>query len=208
MSKFFSQVFFFCLSFFSSLSGLTTSVVLTCNATTNIGLIPEIIESYANQTIVPDEIVISIASASKVKYSEIKRMQTITNKFPILFVPCSFALYSGEGKNMACKSAKGDIILFNEANFKPKKERIEIIKRMPLDDLTKQVIKKLFETKNVDLLIYNLGINGDFAIRRYVFDKVKWLDTGDNLKFIYDVKYEGFSYTNLDQPLLTVTSWD
>lgn len=187
MEKFFSKIFFFCLSFFSSLSALTTSVIVPCNPS-NIKYLPEIIESYNHQSILPIEMIISISHACKVKKAEIEKINSILSSFPVKLIPCSFKLYPSESKNSACRQALGDIFICHNSNYVSIKNKIELI-------------TKEFETKKIDLLVC---YNGDISLSRKVFEKVKWpnIAEGEDEKFFQAAIDQGFSFGILEAPLL------
>jgi hypothetical protein len=177
MEKFFSKVFFFCLSFFSSLSDLTTSVIVPCNPS-NIKYLPAIIESYNNQSVLPFEMVISLCDASKVTEQEIEKIKSIKHRYKLKLIPCSYTLFASENKNNAAMQARGDIIFLNEAVF-------------VLEQLSIEKIKKEFENKKIDILIFE---NRLIAFRKKVFDIIKWpvLEINEDEKFIEDAQEEGF----------------
>lgn len=187
MEKFFSKVFFFCLSFFSSLSALTTSVIIPCNPS-NIKYLPAIIESYNNQSVIPNEMIIAISHACKVKKQDIEKINSIYSPYPVKLLPCSYKLYASESKNAACKLASGDIFICHNSNF------ISIINKIEL-------ITKEFENKQIDLLVC---YDGDISLLRKVFDKVKWraIANGEDEQFFQDAIELDFSFGILETPFL------
>lgn len=177
MNKFFSKIFFFCLSFFSSLSGLTTSVIVTCNPN-NIKNLPLIIEVFNNQCTIPNEMIISLYNATKIQNQDLDKIKSIKHRYKIKLIPCSYRLFASESKNNAVMQAFGDLILLNDTLFMLDSHRIE-------------KIKKQFENQKIDILLFEDRL---IAIRKKVFDIVKWpvVETNEDEKFIEDALEEGF----------------
>jgi len=214
MEKFFSKVFFFCLSFFSSLSGLTTSIIVPCYPG-HVKYLPALIEYYNNQTFLPDEMVIALSDINNI--SELDRINVMQcePKFFLNITTSEEVLYAGQNRRAACDLATGDILICNDADDIPHYQRVELI-------------KKTFEMSNVDLILHrwvpsgkeslmkcNYNFNriflhlikdwkhhevtdyihyGNVSMRRKVLENVDWTaqKNGEDTTFVFNCLNKGF----------------
>lgn len=204
MKNFYLSLFLFLGSF---LQALTTSVIIPCNPN-NLENVPEILNAYNMQSELPDEIIISISNASKIKSEKIKLIKLIKTNFIVDLRLCSYSLYSGENKNLGFSFAKSDILICNDPNYYPDPKRIE-------------VIKKKFSSNQVDVLFHDVDQNDlkfslieypsqiddnyqNLSIKKEVFQKIKWqpLPYSEDFHYIIDCLMEGFKVGFIDAQLI------
>lgn len=88
--------------------------------------IENILNHYYNGTVVPDEIIISISQSHNLD-DESKKL--IKNKFPdVKIIEHSDSLQSGPNRQISKTACKGDIIIYQDSDDIPHRQRVEIIK--------------------------------------------------------------------------------
>lgn len=177
----------------SSHTQMKTTIIIPCHYL-HFYLIPELLSHYENQTIIPDEIVVSLSEAHKVQDKLIVKVENTKYPFQLKIIKSQEVLYGGQNRNKACEHSTGDILISQDADDIPHPQRVELIKslfeRYQIDHLMHHFIlsdKKFtfYYPENLSNLIqycsdaYSvcnnpLYHNGNIAIARYVFDKVKW----------------------------------
>lgn len=192
---------------------IIASVVIPCHYKHAIHL-KEALEAYATQTVVPDEVVISLSEAYLVPEEVLKPLTE--RKWPFSFTLLKFdePVSEGGNRNNACKAAKGDILICSDADDLPHWQRVEIIKyffeRYPIDYL---VHKHVFETDswtsfNPKQISYttpkfvNDGgshSNGAITVSRAVVNRFKW-----NAEFrkAIDAEFNGAVYFHFPNGML------
>ena len=201
---------------------LTVSVLVPC-AATHLHLVPGLITRLARQTVIPDEVVVAVSSAT----DSPPRLEA--TRFPVRFICKADPAFPGENRNRAAKASTCSVLVYNDADDLPHCQRIEIIKELfqhgRVDHLMHGFLhlkhKQSFETWDrsrfsradyLQRLIFRgyvfdrIHHNGNIATSRRVFDRVAW---DPSLRRAEDVRYnravnEMFSSTmaTLDAPLL------
>lgn len=191
----------------------TVSIIIPCYQG-HFKFLNELILDLCKQTILPNEIVISLSEADKIDREEIDKLRNINVPFKLILIENNMKLFAGENRNIAAANSTGDILICQDADDKPHTQRIEIIKSQ-------------FDEQNIDHLMHgysklakdiNFTINenshniekrfrltpGNIAIKREVFAKIKWskLPRGEDCKFNNDVKKAGFKCAKIFLPLL------
>jgi cellulose synthase/poly-beta-1,6-N-acetylglucosamine synthase-like glycosyltransferase len=197
----------------SSNNYLKTSVIIPCYYK-HFMYIFELVSDYCQQTIIPDEIVISLSEAHLVDKSEIEKLRNYNWPFKVILLTTEKKLYAGENRNIAAENCFGDIIICQDADDKPHPQRIEIIKSIfsnhKVDHLMHGYSKvesdlNYFYQENMTALGNKYRLTpGNVAIKKEVFAKIKWtnLPRGEDCKFNKDVKKAGFKTVKLFLPLL------
>lgn len=113
------------LSIHRLLSAENVSVIIPCSEK-HFSLLPELLEALADQTMPPGEVVISLSSAEKV--AEERRNALLLGKYPFsLKLLCSRGVkYAGVNRNIAAKAANGEVIITQDADDLPHRQRVEI----------------------------------------------------------------------------------
>ena len=209
------------------LQAITTTVIVPC-IPENVHLLPDLVESYNNQSKLPDEMIITLSDLCKMDIGYIYEIEECKDlaKFKILFLVSQKNLSIAEHRNTACKYSTGKLLIFNNPDDLPHKQRIEII-------------RSFFELPNVDFLIhkwkgkddindfnknYRIGHipyykikrseyqglaeviydYGNIAFRKPVYEKIKWQQSPkkDDLRFLQDVGKYGFETILIDANLI------
>jgi glycosyltransferase involved in cell wall biosynthesis len=184
---------------FSALNGdLTTSLIVPCcakHATHLFGLL----KIDENQTVLPDEVVISLSESKQVESHILNALHNGTWTFPVTLILSEKKLYAGENRNKACEHATGDIFICQDADDIPHPQRVEIIKYFfesyHVEHLIHQYIKidddtiPSFEQYNhlnqirpffpkyfYEVWLLDTFANGNIAITKNIFEKFKWND--------------------------------
>jgi len=169
-----------------------------------------------NQTLLPDEVVISLSESHKVPPIIFDVLQQEKWSFPVVLVTSEEQLYAGQNRNRACEHAMGDVFICQDADDVPHPQRVEIIKycfkRYDLNFLIHQYIyhtnpnslisfyyftklkggQYLFNPKKPQEEHWFLT-NGNVSINRRLFDVLKWSDLkrGQDTRFVREV-YSNF----------------
>ena len=175
---------------------MTTSIIIPCHPHHACHLY-DLILLYEEQTVLPDEIVISLSQANQVSEEIIQNIESTSWAFPVKLLKFDKKLYAGQNHNRACYAASGDIFICQDADDLPHPQRVEIIRYffethkpdfimheyLPLkaeetpsyafhEDLS-QI--KYMRPQN-HLQIEHIPItNGNIAIAQHVFLKKRWL---------------------------------
>ncbi len=174
----------------------TTSVIIPCYYK-HARLLYELLRSYEHQTQLPDEVVISLSQADLVPDAVIQQLCNERWAFPVKLVTTNKQQYAGENRNNACDHASGTIFICQDADDLPHPQRVEIIKHFfqhyPVDHLFHQwqevvqgvpasfqhyddleQISFAYHRSFRELWRYAKFTNGNVAIARHVFDKIRW----------------------------------
>lgn len=174
----------------------------------------ELIDCLCNQTKLPDEVIISLSEYQKIPSKEIEAFQKKQYPFFLNVIKHKKKLYAGQNRNCACENASGDIFIIQDADDLPHPQRIEILTYLfshyDIDHIMHRWVPdpkiytelnfywgsyilsdlKFYYLSNWDDL-YNLDrIHfGNIAIRRNVFEKIKWSDIprGQDMRFDIEV---------------------
>jgi len=84
--------------------------------------------ALCNQTVLPDEVVISLSEIDKLNPALIKKFENKKYPFPVKLIKHRELLWAGPNRNSACEHAIGDIFICQDADDLPHPQRIEIIK--------------------------------------------------------------------------------
>lgn len=132
---------------FANTSDLRVSIIIPCHAN-HVRHLYNLVKCYEEQTELPDEIVISLSSATEVVYTNIvTAVKEGPWPFLVVFLSTDKDLFAGENRNRACERASGDILMCQDADDIPYPQRVEII-------------KYFFRTYQIDHLIHQwVGLN-------------------------------------------------
>lgn len=153
------------------------------------------------QTVLPDEVVISLSESGKVEPEIIEALRNTPWAFPCKLITSPSVQYAGKNRNIGCKNASGDVFILQDADDIPHPQRVEAIKYCfeNYKDLNHLMHEYFFtnETQAINFnpindmqklpLLWNQSFsaihkhgrftNGNVAISRKTFEKVKWSDT-------------------------------
>lgn len=205
-------IFIILLSIPFIVQALSTSVIIHCGPR-NIDNIPEIIEEYCNQLELPDEIIVAVSNAKKVTEYDLDKIKNVTDIIPIELVLTYQNQHIGEIKNMACRIAKGDILITNDPQYYPLPHRIKVIKDLFINNEVDIVYhfcgKNDYSLELFDNLEYVSGDYKNICLRKEVFEQIAWIPISQNGNFYYitDSIYEGFAFGILDADLVDNFEW-
>lgn len=184
---------FLCIS--ASAFALTTSILVPCHPD-HFPLLHSLFICYREQTVPPDEIVVSLSEAPKVDREALAALEKSPWPFAVKILKHKEKYTPGRNRNEACRASTGDIVICQDADDLPHPQRVEIIRFLfessNIDHLLHQWISsqekfELYDIQTVKSQITSFrtydvidipGIhNGNNAFRRYVFDQVHWKPT-------------------------------
>ena len=106
---------------------MTLSVIIPC-AAFHFQHLPYLLECYAHQTCVPDEVVISLSDTRLLQSEELERFTQREWPFRLVLLQAREIQSAGRNRNIACAPATGDILLCQDADDLPHPQRVEIVK--------------------------------------------------------------------------------
>jgi hypothetical protein len=121
---------------------MTTSVIVPCVAR-HFLWVSGLLESYENQTVKPDEVVISISEVEKLNPKEINDLEHGDYSFRLKIIRNNGVIMDGENRTIAMNNSSGDILIFSDADDIPHPQRVEIA-------------KFIFENYEVDHILHGL----------------------------------------------------
>ncbi len=176
---------------------LKASVIIPCYYK-HASQLFSLIKMFHSQSVLPDEIVISISECHKVEPAIIKSLEDEPWRIPVKIIKSEKVQYAGENRNIACAQASGDILILQDADDIPHPQRVEIIKyffeHYAVDHLMHQftltkdpAIEINFKTEQdmraipmewgrnfMEVWRRALFANGHVAISKQVFEVIKW----------------------------------
>lgn len=185
---------------------LRVSVIIPCYFE-HVIYLEDLLKHYEAQTILPDEVVISVSEAEKVPKLLIGDLMNKKWAFPVRYVLSKKSMLAGENRNEACRVATGDIFITQDADDIPNPNRVEVVKfffdKYKVDHLIHLFSSgsnfNLKELDNIDF-VYLKNFNeiwrkapeahhGNIAIRRNVFEKIQWTNKprGEDVEFNFKV---------------------
>jgi glycosyltransferase involved in cell wall biosynthesis len=128
---------------------MTTSVLIPCTAF-HFPWLKSLLESYARQTCLPDEICVSLSECKSLNPEEIKQLEKGNWPFRLHLFCHVENRTAGENRNWARALSKGDLLICQDADDLPHPQRVEIV-------------KYIFEHFEVDHLIHSWAQGGAFT---------------------------------------------
>lgn len=178
----------------------TTSLIIPCHPK-HAQYLYELLKMYEQQTILPDEVVISLSEAKQVDQNTINALQNEKWSFPVKLLLSEKKLFAGQNRNIACKNTVGEIIICQDADDFPHPQRIEIIKyffdKFKIDFLLHKFIYNNAENNEIEKIkmvdnfpaikhesihtyheawIVGYMLFGQPAFRREILQKIQWRD--------------------------------
>lgn len=196
--KVFLTLFFIANLCIKSEAKLKMSLIVPCHPK-HVRHLDELLKAYEKQTLLPDEVVISISEANQIDPHIIKSIQNSLWKFSVKIFASNEKLFAGQNRNIACSNATGDVFICQDADDLPHPQRLEIInyffEKLNLDFLLHKFVynnenemKQIQTVEDIssiehtylktyhDAWIVGYILFGQPAIHRRVFEKIKWPD--------------------------------
>lgn len=190
------------------------SIIVPCHFK-HFPYIHELLNCFSNQTVLPDEIVISLSEAGKISSDEISAIENSEWPFKLTIVQNQDKMNAGKNRNTACANSSGDLIICQDADDIPHPQRVEIIKILfetyEIDHLLHYWTRSPFVTYSFDEVFSrcfsikklkpSLGdiTYGNPAFTREVWKKIKW--TEKNIKG-EDVQFNLQAYNQFQRKLI------
>lgn len=210
----------FCISKYPKPRKIRTSVVIPCHYE-HASLALEALEAYAAQTVLPDEVVISLSEVERVDPLTMSEFSSRNWPFKFILIPHSKAVSEGGNRNCACDRSTGNVLICSDADDLPHPQRVEIIKyfyeNYNIDFLIHPFVHDENDWSSSPLIPKNINFivprelnqgrsmaNGAVAIHRKVFKKVRW---NEAFKKCVDADFNGTCYwyfpnrIQIDEPI-------
>ena len=108
---------------------MTTSVIIPCHYT-HFPLIQKLLTTYENQSVLPDEIVISLSGCQNISPDTVQQVENQPWSFNLKIVQSPQRLSAGQNRNIACTYSTGDLIICQDADDLPHPQRVEALKHI------------------------------------------------------------------------------
>ena len=125
---------------------LTTSVIIPCYWG-HFKCLSELLDVLCKQTVLPDEVVISLSEIEKLNTRAIQQFEEKIYPFPVKIIKHKERLFAGANRNSACKNASGDIFILNDADDLPHIQRIEMIRHV-FENTDAQMVAHYYSAKS------------------------------------------------------------
>lgn len=106
---------------------MTTSIIIPCHYA-HFEHIEELLEHYKHQSVIPDEVVISLSGSAHLSADVINKIRDAVWPFRLIINESSQILSAGQNRNIACTLSLGDLLICQDADDLPHPQRVEIIK--------------------------------------------------------------------------------
>ena len=117
---------------------MRASVLIPCVAR-HIGLLPELFNHLARQTVRPDEVVVSVSGAATMPTAVANA--AALHRFPIRILPQPGFANAARNRNLAADASKGELLIYQDADDLPHPQRVELL-------------RALFETYEIDHAVH------------------------------------------------------
>ena len=169
---------------------LRTSVIVPCHHR-HFVLLEGLFAAYAEQTRVPDEVVVAVSEWGRVDPGVVERVEGREWPFLVVWVRQKGRAPPGRNRNDACAASSGDLLICQDADDLPHPQRVEVIAKLfeenELDHLLHYWLPEegvfspvdvgglMGESVRVFALIAEEPIhNGSASFLRGVFEQVRW----------------------------------
>lgn len=119
---------------------IAASVVVPCHPA-HIKHVYPLLRSLEEQSVLPDEVVISLSEYKQAHPEIMQLLKESRWAYPVTLILSEEKLNPGQNRNLGSSKASGDVFIYQDADDQPHPQRIE-------------VIKHLFKTYNLDLLMH------------------------------------------------------
>jgi len=208
---------------------LVISVVVPCDYK-HFQYVGSLLTHYSKQTLLPDEVVISLSRSAELSEETIKKVENYSWPFRLLVIKNPKRKPSGANRNIAGVHASGELLIYQDADDIPHPQRVEIIKyfyeKYHFDHLihSYQFSGNSFSLYQSPGQIFPYGHSagrimitapihafplhfGNCAIQKRVLDKIKWgLEYGEDWLFAQEVYRQFNNCIILQASLITYCS--
>jgi glycosyltransferase involved in cell wall biosynthesis len=106
---------------------ISASIIVPCHPA-HAKHLYNLLRMLEGQTVLPDEVIISLSEYAKVPEDIIIRLAESYWAFPVTIILSGEQLFAGQNRNVAAEYAQGEIFIFQDADDEPHKRRVEAIK--------------------------------------------------------------------------------
>ena len=182
------------------------SLVIPC-ACEQFKFLEPLIKEILKQTLLPNEIVISLSESDKILPSDLKRLEVLDTPFSIKIIKNIEKKTPGENRQIASEKAEYDYIIYQDADDLPHIQRIEIMNYvfenfdanhiMHLVTKHSKMLRNRHIIENIKPHKWNKRTSlkgspttaGNIGIHKRVLEKVKWTNhkVGEDTRFTDNV---------------------
>lgn len=124
------------------------SIVIPCHPS-HFPLLENLLDAYASQTVLPDEVVISLSEYDKIDLALIHALERVPRPFQLILLKHGEKCSAGTNRRLAALASTGSLLICQDADDLPHPQRVEII-------------KYLFETHSMHLLLHSYTTMSSF----------------------------------------------
>lgn len=201
---------------------VTTSVLVPC-VPKHLQYMEDLLTAYTQQTVLPDEIVISLAEVQKTDPNELGKIKAFPWPFKLHIIEHDRKVSEGENRNIGSDYSSGDVLLFQDADDLPHPQRIEIIKYLfenfyvqhiyhgYIDELTNPNEKfEAYDLMRLDAFyayqhVYQVGKralhNGSVCFSRDIANQYRWVE---GFRISTDSEFNQKIYKNVHDKVILV----
>jgi hypothetical protein len=128
---------------------MKVSIIIPCHSN-HFVLLQDLLRRYRIQSVPPDEIVISLSNIGEVDPRHLHILEKTSWPFQLKILKHQYQLEAGINRNLACAASEGDLLICQDADDFPHRQRV-------------QIIKYLFENYKIDFLMH-----------KFVFDEAEF----------------------------------
>lgn len=148
------------------------SIVIPCHYS-HFKYLPGILNIYEKQTMKPYEIVVVISEYDKLSEDEINSLKLKSKyKFQLNIIKINEVSYAGNTRRIGTENAIGDIIIFQDADDIPHKNRIRIIRNLFKKHKKIDFICHSY-SRNKNILKSNQNYPKYFILKKNIFRNIK-----------------------------------
>lgn len=186
----------FCLKERTQPIDLTTSVIIPCHHS-HFKFLFNLLEHLSQQSVTPNEVVISLSEANKVDNNRLEELQNFLWPFALKLICTNNKKKAGINRNIACSKAQGELLLCIDADDIPHEKRVEIT-------------KYLFEKYHIDLMLHQHSYSSsefsthEISLDNFEFSKLTYLNP---FLYIKNVSYYTNGHPSLLKTVFNKVKW-
>lgn len=118
------------------------SILIPCHYS-HFPLLEELLQAYAEQTVIPEEVVISLSQYQEVEIGSIDALEQKTWPFKLIVLKQPKKCAAGTNRKLAAQASSGEILMCQDADDLPHPQRVEIVKYIFENYLVSHLIHSL-----------------------------------------------------------------